>query len=397
MADYYDVLVCGGGTAGLTVAAQLLLDDNAPSVGIIEPSDKHYYQPLWTLVGAGVFPREDSERNEKDFIPAGADWIRDRVASFEPDQNTVVLGGGRRVTYGHLVVALGIQIDWHAIPGLVDVLGKPGTCVCSNYSFDTVNSTWEAIRTFKGGRAIFTEPITGVKCGGAPQKIMYLAEDYFRKHGLRDACEVMFCNAKAKHFSCDHYTPTLLELCDRRDIKINSKTELVELRHQSKEAVFRHTESGEETVLAYDMIHVTPPMGPPDVVKNSPLANDAGWADVDKHSLRHARYPNVFALGDCSSLPTSKTGAAIRKQAPTAVQNILADRASRPANASYDGYTSCPVVTGYGRLVLAEFDYTKGPCESFPFDQNQERYSMYMLKAYALPKMYWHAMLKGRM
>lgn len=397
MSEHYDVLICGGGTAGITVGAQLLLEPNPPSVGIIEPSDKHYYQPLWTLVGGGVFPKEDSQREEKDFIPRGADWIRDRVGSFDPDQNAVTLERGERVTYGRLVVALGIQINWHSIPGLTDVLGKPGAGVCSNYSYETVDSTWEAIRSFKGGRAIFTEPITGVKCGGAPQKIMYLAEDYFRRNRIRDRCEVMFCNAKAKHFSCDYYTPTLLEICDARGIQINYKTDLVELRGESREAVFRDVESGQERVLSYDMIHVTPPMGAPDVIRSSPLADDAGWVDVDKHSLRHVRYNNVFALGDCSNLPTSKTGAAIRKQAPTVVQNILADRAGREATARYDGYTSCPVVTGYGRLVLAEFDYTKGPCESFPFDQNRERYSMYALKAYALPRMYWHGMLRGRM
>lgn len=397
MTDHYEVLVCGGGSAGITVSARLRLADNPPTVGIIEPSDKHYYQPLWTLVGGGVFPKEDSERDEADFIPAGADWIRDAVESFEPDANAVVLKGGRRITYGHLVVALGIRIDWDAIPGLRDVLGKPGTGVCSNYSYETVQSTWDAIRTFTGGKAVFTEPITGVKCGGAPQKIMYLAEDYFRKHGLRDKAEVIFCNGKGTHFSCPHYTPTLLDLCAKRGIELRPKTNLVEIRGEQKRAIFRHAESGEESTISYDMLHVTPPMGPPLVVKESALADANGWADVDKYSLRHTRYENVFALGDCSNLPTSKTGAAIRKQAPTVAENILADRSDRAAVASYDGYTSCPVVTGYGRLVLAEFDYSKGPCESFPFDQNRERYSMYALKAYGLPRMYWHGMLRGRM
>jgi len=397
MADHYDVLICGGGTGGLTVAAQLLLADNPPTVGIIEPSEKHYYQPLWTLIGAGVFGREESERNEADFIPAGAEWIRDAVASFDPDQNAVTLRGGRRVTYGHLVVAVGIQINWSGIKGLEESVGKPNTGVCSNYSFDTVGSTWENIRAFTGGRAIFTEPITGVKCGGAPQKIMYLAEDYFRRHGIREKCEVLFCNGKPSHFSSPHYTKPLLDICRERGIEIRQKTNLTELRPSSKEAVFQDVDSGEESVLKYDMIHVTPPMGPPAVVKDSALVNEAGWVDVDKHSLRHVRYGNVFALGDCSSLPTSKTGAAIRKQAPVVTANIAADRAGAAASASYDGYTSCPLVTGYGKLILAEFDYSKEPCESFPFDQSKERYSMYALKAYGLPRMYWHGMLKGRM
>lgn len=397
MNEHYDVLICGGGTAGLTVAAQLLRADAGLRVGIIEPSDKHYYQPLWTLVGGGVFPKESSQRNEQDFIPAGAEWIRDRVVSFDPEQNTVELAGGRSVGYGHLVVALGIQINWNAIPGLMESVGKPGTGVCSNYAYETVDSTWQAIRSFRSGRAIFTEPITGIKCGGAPQKIMYLAEDHFRRTGIRDRCEVVFCNGKATHFSCEHYTPTLLNICQQRDIQVNYQTNLVELRPASREAVFHQAQTGQELVLTYDMIHVTPPMGPMDVVRSSPLSDAQGWVDVDKHLLRHTRFSNVFGLGDCSNLPTSKTGAAIRKQAPTVVANLLADRAGREASAHYDGYTSCPVVTGYGRLVLAEFDYTKQPYESFPFDQNRERYSMYALKAYMLPRMYWHGMLRGRM
>ncbi len=396
MSDHWEVVVCGGGTAGLSVAARLCDLDRPPRVAIIEPSEKHYYQPLWTLVGGGVFPREESERDEKDFIPDGADWIRRRVAAFEPDENAVVLDDGRRITYDHLVVALGIRIDWDAIDGLKDVLGKPGTGVCSNYSYETVASTWDAIRSFRGGRAIFTEPITGVKCGGAPQKIMYLAEDAFRKNGVRDKAEVVFCNGKGTLFGCAHYEPTLLDICDRRGIERRYLTNLVAVRGDAKEAVFRHVESGEETVLSYEMLHVTPPMGPPEVIANSPLSDANGWVDVDKHTLRHTRYKNVFALGDCSNLPTSKTGAAIRKQAPVLVEQLLGDREGQEPESSYDGYTSCPLVTGYGRLVLAEFDYDKKPKESFPFDQNRERYSMYALKAYALPRLYWHGMLRGR-
>jgi len=173
--------------------------------------------------------------------------------------------------------------------------------------------------------------------------------------------------------------------------------ELVEIDHRRKEAVFQNLASGERTAVRYDMIHVTPPMSSPDVIKQSKLAASTGWVEVDQFSLQHVRYPNVFALGDCSNLPTSKTGAAIRKQAPTLVENLLAAMDGRPLEAVYDGYTSCPLVTGYGSLILAEFDYQLTPKESFPFDQSKERYSMYALKAYGLPAMYWNGMLRGRM
>ncbi|MCA8959097.1 MAG: NAD(P)/FAD-dependent oxidoreductase [Planctomycetes bacterium] len=397
MKEHYDVLICGGGTGGLTVAAQLLAEDPDLTLAIIEPSKEHYYQPLWTLVGGGVYEREESVRAEGDFIPSGADWIQDAVSGFDPEHNAVALSDGRRITYDQLVVALGIQIDWNSIPGLRDSVGKPGTGVCSNYSYETVASTWENIRGFKGGKALFTEPVCGVKCGGAPQKIMYLAEDHFRRSGIRDRCEVLFLNGKGSIFSSPHYIPALTDVCNRRGIEVRFQTNLVEIRPGSREAVFRNTQSDDETVIHYEMLHVTPPMGPPDVIKQSALADAGGWVGVDAHSLRHAKFPNVYSLGDCSSLPTSKTGAAIRKQAPTVVANVLAARRGEEPTASYDGYTSCPLVTGYGKLILAEFDYTKEPCESFPFDQRKERYSMYALKAYALPRMYWHGMLKGRM
>lgn len=394
MSDHHSVLIVGGGTGGLSVAARLR---NGPQldVAIVEPSDKHYYQPLWTLVGGGVFNKETTVRNEADYIPDGATWIRDRVTQFEPQKNAIVTAGGRRITYDQLVVALGIQLDWHKIRGLEGNLGKGG--IVSNYAYDLVDSTWEALQSFDGGNAIFTFPSTPVKCAGAPQKIMYLADEHFRKRGVRDRSRVIFASAGAAIFGVKHYARTLEKIVAQKGIETLFKHDLVEVRASKKEAIFRRADGG-ETVLAYNMLHVVPPQSAPDVIKQSDLAaSDAGWVDVDKYTLQHTRFPNVFALGDSSSLPTSRTGAAIRKQAPVLVENLLALRAGAPLPARYDGYASCPLVTGYGKLVLAEFDYEGRPAESFPFDQSRERYSMYALKAYGLPEMYWNGMLRGRM
>lgn len=396
MQNHFDILIVGGGTAGLTVAAQVAGGPRPPRIGLIEPSAKHYYQPLWTLVGGGIFPKEESVRDEAEFVPEGVTWIREGVTAIDPERGQVQTPEAGAITYDYLIVAAGLQLGWSKIPGLVESVGKPGTGVCSNYSYDTVSSTWDNIRAFRGGTAIFTEPVTPVKCGGAPQKIMYLAEEAFRRNGVRDRTRVVFMNAKATLFTAPYYTPALERIIESRGIEVRLGHELTMLKPEAKQALFRNLKTGEDVTIDYDMIHVTPPMGAPDFVRASALASPEGWVEVDKHTLRHVRFPNVFALGDNSSLPTSKTGAAIRKQAPVVVQNLLAVRAGEEPVARYDGYTSCPVVTGRGKLIMAEFDYDKKPVESFPFDQRQERFSMYALKAYALPQMYWHGMLRGR-
>ncbi len=397
MSDHYPILIVGGGTAGITVAARLNLIEEAPEVGLIEPSDKHYYQPIWTLVGGGVVKREVSVRPEADYIPERTTWIRDAVADFDPEHNAVTTESGKRLTYDVLVVAPGIKLDWDKVKGLRETIGKDG--VCSNYSFDTVNSTWKFLDGLSEGHAIFTFPSTPIKCGGAPQKIMWLAEDLFRRKGIRDKVRVTFASSTAAIFGVPHYAKTLAKLVEQRDVHTHFERNLIEVRPSSREAVFESIkeQKEEELVLKYDVLHVTPPQCAPDFIRRSPLADADGWVDVDMYTTQHNTYPNVFSLGDASSLPNAKTGAAVRKQAPVTVANLMAYLNGDELKARYNGYASCPLVTGYGRLILAEFGYDGKVMETFPFDQSQERYSMWVLKLYGLPSMYWNGMLRGRM
>lgn len=391
--EHHKILIVGGGTAGISVAHRLMRAIGNVGIAIIEPSEKHYYQPLWTLVGAGVFPKEESVRDEYSLIPLGVKWIKERAIDVKPESNIVKLDSGREITYDYLVMAPGLQLDWHKIQGLSEALGKNG--VCSNYSYSLVGKTWEFISNFAGGTALFTQPNTPVKCGGAPQKIAYLAEDYFNISGVRDRVKMIFASANPGIFSVPKYAATLNKVIARKHINTMFRHDLIAVDGEAKRATFKHLDTGETVDVDYDLLHVTPPMSAPDFIKQSPLADSAGWVDVNKATLQHNRFGNVFSLGDCSNLPTSKTGAAIRKQSPVLVANLISQMRGEPLRQSYDGYSSCPLVTGYSSLVLAEFDYDLIPQETFPFDQSEERYSMYVFKKDILPQIYWQGMMKG--
>ena len=397
----HEIVIIGGGTAGLTVAAQLRRAAPKADVAVIEPSERHYYQPLWTLVGGGVVPIEKTVRPERDYIPDGVTWIRDSVESVHPEANRLTLSDGSAVDYAFLVVAPGIELNWAGIEGLPAALGSGG--VCSNYSPDLAPYTWETLRGLsRGSRLIFTQPSTPVKCGGAPQKIMYLAADHLRRTGKLDSASIIFKSPGSVVFGVKEFERTLKKVIARYGIDFQLGKELVAIDGAAARARFRvtHPESGETTFEEerFDMLHVVPPQRAPAFVREGPLANADGWLDVDRSTLRHARFDNIFGLGDAAGTPNAKTGAAVRKQAPVVVGNLLAQRKSGETRTAmeYSGYSSCPLVTGYGRLVLAEFDYDNRPDPSFPFDTTKERRSMYLLKRYVLPGLYWHGMLRGR-
>lgn len=388
----YQVLIIGGGAAGITVAAQLKKKKPSVEVAIIEPSEKHYYQPAWTLVGGGRYKVENSAKPQASVIPKGVTWIKDYAVKIDPDNNQVTVQKGDVFTYDYLVVCPGITIDWDKIKGLKEYLGKNG--VTTNYTKDTAPYTWELINNFKGGTAIFTFPAGAIKCPGAPQKIMYMAEHTFRINGVRDKTHIIYANAMGKMFGVPAYNAPLEKVVQRKQIDVRYGHNLIEIRGDKKEAVFA-TSDGQQVTLKYDMIHVAPPMTTYDFIKQSPLANEQGWVDVDQYTCQHKKYKNVFSLGDSSSLPTSKTAAAIRKEAPVVVANILALMEKKTPSQTYNGYACCPLITDYGKVIFAEFDYNKQPLPSFPLDPTKERYSMWLMKRYVLPWLYWNRMLKG--
>lgn len=399
------ILIVGAGSGGISVAARLARLRYARSITILDPVEEHFYQPLWTLAGAGIVAKEGSKRAQKELIPKGVAWVKEAACGFRPGDNAVVTESGTTLHYNVLIVANGLEVNFAAIPGVVGNLGKGG--LCSIYQYDQVDKTAAMIRSFKGGTAVFTMPPVPIKCAGAPQKIMYLADDVWRASGARRDTMIKFATAGATIFGIKEFAGPLMEVVKRKGIEPLYQHRLVEVKAEEKVALFEviePTPTGSQTKvrsIAYDLLHVVPPMRAPKSIRESILASaeagQVGWLAVDKHSLQHKTFPNIFGLGDVTGIPNSKTGAAIRKQAPVVVENVQRFLVGEPVKGAYDGYSSCPLVTGIGKVILAEFGYDGNLMPSFPLDPTKERRIYWHLKKDLLPRMYWHGMLKGLM
>lgn len=419
MSKHYNVVVIGAGTGGIMTAAQIKNQKRDASIAIIDPADTHYYQPAWTLVGAGAYDYNKTGRPMSSVIPKGCDWVKDAVTTIDADNSKVNTANSGELSYDVLVAAPGIQIDVDGIPGLKE--GLEAGVVCSNYT--DPKKTWELVQKFKGGNAVFTQPTTPIKCGGAPQKIMYLADDHWAKTGVKSDTNVIFATPGSVIFGVPDFAKTLTKVLQRKNIHFKPFYAISKIDVANKEVHFTNAKPGENDcvvnegnglsertegdsayVIPFDLLHLAPPQSAPDFIKNSPLSNGTpgGWIDVDINTLQHNKYPNVFAVGDAAALPTAKTGAAIRKQAPVVAGNVVAMlNSNKITDAQYEGYSSCPLVTGYGKMVLAEFKYNNVR-DSDPFlskfvDTTKENYSMWILKKFGLPYMYWNRMMKGKM
>ncbi len=393
---HHQVVIVGGGNAGISVAARLQRE-GVSDIGIVEPSDSHYYQPLWTLVGGGCAPAAESRRPQASVMPRGVAWVKDAASDIDPENQQVHTGSGAVIGYDYLVVCPGIQLDFDKIPGMAEALSTPAAS--TNYLIDSAPKTWDNIRSLRSGRAVFTMPAGPIKCAGAPQKIAYLAADYWRQQGVLDKIDITLVLPTPGMFGVKVFADELERVVARYGIHVRKSSEMVEVDPDAKTAVIADNANQTKEEIGYDLLHTVPPQSAPDWLKATPLAdpdNPAGYVQVDKHTLQHTRYPNVFSLGDAGSTPNSKTGAAIRKQAPVLVGNLNAVMQGKPAASQYGGYASCPLTTARDKMLLAEFDYSMQPAPSIPFiDTTHERKDMWHLKRRGLPFLYWNFILKG--
>jgi sulfide:quinone oxidoreductase len=392
-----DIVVIGGGSAGIGLLASLLKRDPHLNITLIEPNDKHYYQPAWTLVGGGAYDVKKTVRPMADVLPDGVTWVQAAVSELLPDEQALVLDSGQRVTWNNLVVCPGLRLAWEKIEGLEQTLGQNG--VTSNYSYQHAAYTWQLVRELKGGKAIFTQPGMPIKCAGAPQKALYLSCDHWLKQGVLNDIDVEFDLAGAALFGVPTFVPPLMKYIEKYAARLAFNANLVKVDGPARKAWFEIKDAEGNVRVeekTFDLLHVVPPQVSPDFIRQSPLADAAGWCEVNPHSLQHVRYPQVFGLGDVCSTTNAKTAAAVRKQIVVVAENLLALRKQAPLPLKYDGYGSCPLTVEKGKVVLAEFGYGGKLLPTFPLDPTQARRSAWFLKATLLPWFDWNGMLKGR-
>ncbi|KAH8167896.1 hypothetical protein CIB48_g353 [Xylaria polymorpha] len=397
---HHRIIIVGAGTAGVTVAAQLQrsLELEKKDIAILDPARTHHYQPGWTLVGSGLKSLDDIQRPLSQVIPEGVKHYPLRVSTFDPENNAVKTSEGVDVSYDYLIVAPGLETNFAGVSGLQEALQDPASQVSSIYSEKTVEQVWRNIQAFKKGPAIFTQPAGIIKCAGAPQKIMWMALSQWQRDGVRDNIDITFATGAAAMFAVPKYSQVLETLRKERNVEGLFQHNLVAVDAEKKVATFKNLAGDSSVQREFGFLHVVPPQKPWDWVAKSKIADSAGWVDVDKSTTQHNKYKNIFSIGDASSLPNSKTAAAITAQVPVMIDNLLATMAGKELKAGYDGYASCPLLTGHNELMLCEFKYGGVPKETFAHifgGQETPSALFYYLKKNIFPFVYWSYFLKG--
>lgn len=397
------ILVAGSGLGGLAVATRLSKLLDGARITIVDKKQEHNYQPGYTLVATGVWPVSKLRDRNADLQPAGVEWIQEMVAEFDPAGNAVVTTAGQRVPYDYLVVATGTHQDWGLIEGMdVAAIGQNG--LTSVYpSPEAAVATWQAMDAFrqKGGNAVMTLPATPLKCAGAPLKMTFMLRDRLAQAGTLDKSSVTFYSAVGNVFGVKLVNDNVVGRWQDLGIGIEYTQKLKAVDIGARKATFV-TPEGASTEVPYDFIHVVPPMRAPDAVKNSDLAwkeggfAAGGWLEVDKDTLQHRRYKNVFGIGDINGTPRGKTAATVKKAAPLVAQHVVDVIAGREPGQKFDGYTSCPLIVREGAAMLIEFDYEGKLVPSLPMiEPLQDSYFAWLMK-YAMLKPAYMAVLKGR-
>jgi len=395
--QHYEVLIIGGGNAGVSLAARLHRY-GVKDVAVVEPQDNHFYQPLFSHIAGGRAKASEATRPQRSVMPEGVEWIRDSAVDIDPASNTVSLASGGQLGFGHLVVCPGLQLDWDKIPGLADAVRSPSGA--SHYEFTLAAKSWALLSGLKAGTAVFTMPSGPIKCGGAAQKPMYLACDYWRKQGVLQDIRVVMVQPYLTVFGVPGVDEELNRKIAEYGIELRLNSELVSVDASAQNALIRNNATGLAEELHYDVLNAVPPQSAPDWLKATELpapGDSGGFVDVDPQTLRHVRFPNIWSLGDAAATTNSKSGGALRKQTKVLAKNLVAAREGKPLMEKYDGYSVCPFTVARSSVVFAEFDDQYRPMPSVPKVPTwKASRASWVVDRDIFPKVYWNLILKGR-
>ena len=396
------IVIAGAGAAGLTAASRLAAMLDGAQITLIDARKEHFYQPGFTLVGSGIKPMNYVTSSTTDYVPEEVELVQERVAEFDPEGNRIVTESGKAYPYDFLIVATGMKLEYGLIEGMDEKLIGQNGIGSIYHSPAGALATWQAMSAFadRGGRGVFTRPATEMKCAGAPLKYTFVTEDYLTRRGQRSKAEVVYNANNKALFSVPIVSEKVRMLFQERGIQVNHERVLKAIDPGRRIATFSTPEGAEEQ--NYDFLHVIPPMRAPEVIRNSPLPWQTGawaaegWMEVDKGTLRHVRYRNVFGVGDIAGVPKGKTAASVKWQVPVAVDHLVAEIAGKQSDAVYTGYTSCPMITRLGQAMLVEFDYQNNLVPSFPgvIAPLEELWVSWVMKTMALKPTYI-SMLRG--
>jgi len=394
---HHEVVVIGGGNAGISLAARLRRY-GVRDIAVVEPSGRHLFQPLFSHIGGGTAEAAEAVRAQASVMPDGVTWIQDSAADIRPETNAVVLASGSEVTYGHVVVCPGLQLDWHKVPGLAEAMNSP--YASSNYVYELASKTWNLLKELRSGTAVFTMPSGPVKCGGACQKPMYLACDYWRQQGVLDQIRVVLVVPTATVYGVPGVDEELNRKINEYGIELRCNSEVVAVDAEGRTVQIHDSLADRTESLAYDALHAVPPQSAPDWLKATSLpakGENGGFVEVDPETLRHTRYPNVWSLGDAAGTRNSKAGAALRKQTTVLAKNLKAVLTGGEPKSKYNGYSACPFTVSRSTVVFAEFDDQYRPMPTLPkIHVAKERRSTWILERDLFPGIYWNLILKGR-
>lgn len=395
--QHHEVIIIGGGNAGVSLAARLQRY-GVKDVAVVEPGTHHYYQPLFSHVAGGRAKAKDAVRPQEAVMPRGVEWIRDSATGIDPDANTVMLASGGQLGYGHLVVCPGMQLDWDKIPGLAEAVHSPSGA--SHYDFELAAKAWTLLKGLKAGTAVFTMPSGPIKCGGAAQKPMYLACDYWRKHGVLQDIRVVMVQPSDTVFGVPGVDDELNRKIAEYGIELRLNSEVVSVEPSAQTVLIKNNVTGIAEELRYDVLNAVPPQSAPDWLKATELpapGDSGGFVEVDPQTLRHVRFPSVWSLGDAAATLNSKSGGALRKQTNVLAKNLVAAREGNPLPEKYDGYSVCPFTVSRSTVVFAEFDDEYRPMPSIPKVPTwKESRASWVVDRDIFPRVYWNLILKGR-